>query len=224
MQDVHARIGVSSRAAAALYALEHELLAGMGRSTDARRRDPRDPPAMDPKTVVRRFVEEYQDRGDERVVAELIHPDFVDHSRPPGVAAGAEGVRQQFDAFRAAFDPFRAEILDLVAEGDKVVSRKVFRGTHSGPFQGMEPTGAEVEIHVIDIVRVKDGRIVEHWNCVDRLGLLVQLGALSVPARRGRARRRAHPTAPAGATTLASHSTPGGTCAGSMWCPASDSW
>jgi predicted ester cyclase len=58
----------------------------------------------------------------------------------------------------------------------------VFRGIHSGSFQGIESTGAEVEIHVIDIVRVRDGRIVEHWNCVDRLGLLAQLGALPVPA------------------------------------------
>jgi predicted ester cyclase len=87
-------------------------------------------------------------------------------------------VRQQFDGFRAAFDGFRATILDQVAEGDKVVTRKVFTGTHRGAFQGLEPTGRDVEIHVIDIVRVADGRIVEHWNCVDRLGLLAQLGAV----------------------------------------------
>ena len=85
-------------------------------------------------------------------------------------------MRQQFDGFRAAFSGFRAEILDQVAEGDKVVTRKVFRGTHAGAFNGIEPTGAEVEIHVIDIVRVDGDRIVEHWNCVDRLGLLAQLG------------------------------------------------
>ncbi len=51
-------------------------------------------------------------------------------------------------------------------------------GTYLGPLQGIEPTGRKVEIHVIDIVRVADGKIVEHWNCVDRLGLLAQLGAL----------------------------------------------
>jgi predicted ester cyclase len=91
-------------------------------------------------------------------------------------------VRQQFDGFRAAFDGFRAEIRDQIADGDKVVTRKLFRGTHTGSFQGIEATGAEVAIHVIDIVRVADGRIVEHWNVVDRLGLLIQLGALPVPA------------------------------------------
>ena len=137
---------------------------------------------MEPKTVVRRFVDEYQTGADERAFAELLHPDVLDHSRPPGLAPGADGVRQQFDGFRAAFDGFRAEILDQIAEGDKVVTRKVFRGTHRGSFQGVEPTGTAVELQVIDIVRVRDGRIVEHWNCVDRLGLLAQLGALPVPA------------------------------------------
>ena len=131
---------------------------------------------MEPKTVVRRFVDEYQSGADERAFAELLLPDVLDHSRPPGIAPGAEGARQQFDGFRAAFAGSRAEILDQVTEGDKVVTRRVFRGTHAGAFNGIEPTGAEVEIHVIDIVRVDDGRIVEHWNCVDRLGLLAQLG------------------------------------------------
>ena len=82
------------------------------------------------------------------------------------------------------------------------------KGVHGhppGPFQGIPPTGRKVEIHVIDIVRVGGGRIVEHWNCVDRLGLLAQLGALPEaprprlreaaagpspgPRRRGRPRR-----------------------------------
>jgi predicted ester cyclase len=143
---------------------------GRGGGGDAR--------GMHPKDVVRRFVDEYQTGADERAFDELLHPDVLDHSRPPGIASGARGVRQQFDGFRAAFDGFRATILDQVAEGDKVVTRKVFTGTHRGAFQGLEPTGRDVEIHVIDIVRVADGRIVEHWNCVDRLGLLAQLGAV----------------------------------------------
>lgn len=133
---------------------------------------------MQPRDIVQRFVVEYQSGADEDAFDELMHPEVVDHSRPPGVAPGAEGVRQQFDGFRAAFPDFHATILDQIVEGDKVVTRKVFRGTHQGPFQGLEPTGREVEIQVIDIVRVSDGRIVEHWNCVDRLGLLAQLGVL----------------------------------------------
>jgi predicted ester cyclase len=131
-----------------------------------------------PKDVVRRFVDEYQTAGSETAFAELLDPNVVDHSRPPGIEPGALGVHQQFDGFRAAFPDFRATILDQVEEGDKVVTRKVFHGTHLGPLQGVPPTGRRVEIHVIDIVRVANGKIVEHWNCVDRLGLLVQLGVV----------------------------------------------
>jgi predicted ester cyclase len=133
------------------------------------------------KEIVRRFVDEYQTGADGRAFAELLHPDVVDHSRPPGIAAGAEGVRQQFDGFRAGLPDFRATILHLVAEGDLVVTHKVFHGTHTGELMGIPPTGREVEILVIDIVRVEDGRIVEHWNVVDRLGLLQQLGAIPAP-------------------------------------------
>ena len=137
---------------------------------------------MQPRDVVRRFVDEYQTAASESAFAELLDPDVVDHSRPPGIAPGAPGVHQQFDGFRAAFPDFRATILDQIAEDDKVVTRKVFHGTHLGAFQGIQPTGRSVEIHLIDIVRVADGKIVEHWNCVDRLGLLAQLGALPQPA------------------------------------------
>src|SRR5919202_1622834 len=97
-----------------------------------------------PKDIVRRFVDEYQTGGSEAAFQELLDPNVVDHSRPPGIAPGAAGVRQQFDGFRAAFPDFRATILDQIEEGDKVVTRKVFSGTHLGPLQGLEPTGREV--------------------------------------------------------------------------------
>jgi predicted ester cyclase len=133
---------------------------------------------MDNKEIVRRFVDEYQTGCSESAFAELLDPDVLDHSRPPGSAPGAEGVRQQFEGFRAAFPDFRATILDQIAEGDRVVTRKVFHGTHEGELWGIPPTGREVEINLIDIVRVADGRIVEHWNQVDRMGLMQQLGVV----------------------------------------------
>jgi len=63
-----------------------------------------------------------------------------------------------------------------------VVTRKVFRGTHRGELMGIPPTGRTVAIDVIDVVRLEDGRTVEHWNVVDRLGLLHQLGAIPEPS------------------------------------------
>src|SRR5439155_14136666 len=107
------------------------------------------------KTLIRSFIDEYQTGGDERALRRTVHPDVVDHSRPPGISPGAEGVRQQFDGFRAGLPDFRATILHLIAEGDIVVTHKVFRGTHTGELMGIPPTGREVEILVIDIVRVE---------------------------------------------------------------------
>jgi predicted ester cyclase len=137
--------------------------------------------AEESKEIVRRFIDEYQTGADEAAFAELLDPDVVDHSRPPGIAPGAEGVRQQFDGFRAGLPDFRATILHQAAEDDLVVTHKVFHGTHTGELLGIPATGREVEIVVMDVVRVAGGRIVEHWGLVDRLGLLQQLGALPEP-------------------------------------------
>ncbi|HEX2104184.1 MAG TPA: ester cyclase [Solirubrobacteraceae bacterium] len=117
-----------------------------------------------------------------RPPADLIDPDFVDHGRPPGVDERPGGVRSSSTLFHAAFSGFRGEIDEQVAEGDLVLTRKRFRGVHDGEFLGIAPTGRQVEIALIDIVRVRDARITEHRNVVDRLGLLEQLGGLPAGA------------------------------------------
>lgn len=134
--------------------------------------------SKDPKAVAARFVDEFQTKGDVGVARELLSDTLVNHSPPPGMAGTAEDVIQFFGALRQAFPDFRAEIHDQIAEGDKVVTRKTFVGTHRGEFFGIPGTGKEISIGVIDIVRVKDGKIVEHWNQVEMLGVMQQLGAL----------------------------------------------
>lgn len=132
----------------------------------------------DNKALMKRFVAEYQTNHDDAVLYELVAEDFVDHSALPGLPPGRDGVKALFDAFHRAFDGFSARVHDQVAERDLVVTRKSFHGRHVGQFMGIAPTGAEVRIDVIDIVRVSGGRIAEHWNVVDQLGLMRQLGAL----------------------------------------------
>src|SRR5207245_4849698 len=77
------------------------------------------------KTLIRSFIDEYQTGGDERALRRTVHPDVVDHSRPPGISPGIEGVREQFDGVRAAFSGFRATVLHKVAEDDLVATHKV---------------------------------------------------------------------------------------------------
>jgi steroid delta-isomerase-like uncharacterized protein len=128
------------------------------------------------KTIVRRFVEEFQNGGNESAVEELLAADFVDHSPFPGVSPDREGVRRLFAALRQAFPDLRAKIHDQLAEKDRVATRKTFRGTHRGEFLGIAPTGRSVSFDVIDVVRIANGRIAEHWNVMDLMGLLQQIG------------------------------------------------
>ena len=114
------------------------------------------------------------------MIDELISPDFVDHSAWPGIPANREGVKQIFGMFHAALADLQVIIHDQIAEDDRVVTRKTLRGTHRGDLFGVPPTGNVIRIEVIDILRLKDGRITDHWNLVDQHGLLQQLGL--VPA------------------------------------------
>jgi steroid delta-isomerase-like uncharacterized protein len=128
------------------------------------------------KTIVRRFVEEFQNGGNESAAEELLAADFVDHTPFPGVSPDREGVKRLFAALRQAFPDLRAKIHDQLSEKDRVATRKTFRGTHRGEFLGIAPTGRSVSFDVIDVVRIADGRIAEHWNVVDLMGLLQQIG------------------------------------------------
>ncbi len=133
------------------------------------------------KALVRRFVEEAQTLHQIEAVYAYLSPDFVEHSKLPGFPAGRDGVAALFKVFFGAFPDFRAVIHDQVAERDLVVTRKTFHGTHQGAFMGIPPTGKPVQIKVIDIVRIVDGQIAEHWNVVDQLGLMQQLGVVPAP-------------------------------------------
>ena len=76
---------------------------------------------------------------------------------------------------RAAFPDFRATIHRQVAEGDFVTTFKTYHGTHRGPFLGLAPTGREVSFHAIDMMRLRDGKIVAHWGVSDSAALARQL-------------------------------------------------
>lgn len=135
------------------------------------------------KAIVRRFVEEFKTGGDETVADDLRSPHFVNHSAPHGTPNGPEGGRQLFRALRTAFPDLWVEIEDMVAEGDKVVTRQTFHGTHRAEWLGVPATGRAVQWAVIDIIVLEDGKLAEHWAVADFHGLLGQLEASPAPAR-----------------------------------------
>ena len=137
--------------------------------------------AQQNKALVRRFVDEVQSGGNINAIDELCSPEFVNHSAPPEVPSNREGVKQVMAMFRQAFPDSYFTVEDMVAEGDKVATRKTFHGTHQGEFMGISPTGLEVSTGLIDIVRIADGKVVEHWSMGDTLGMVQQLGVISQP-------------------------------------------
>ena len=134
------------------------------------------------KALVRRLVEELFNRGNLGLVDELFAPNFVEHEElPPGMPRDREGVKLLTTMLRSAFPDFKATIDDIVAEGDKVVVRQTWSGTQKGEFMGVPPTGKSVSFGVIDILRIADGKCVEHWGLMDSMAMMTQLGAIPMP-------------------------------------------
>ncbi len=130
------------------------------------------------KAVIRRFVEEVQNQKNWDAFDELNSSDFVNLSAPPGVPSDKEGGKMFLGAFINAFPDSYVTIEDMIAEGDRVVTKKTFTGTHTGELSGIPPTGNRVSIQYVDIMRVRDGQIVEHWLSMDQLSFMQQLGVV----------------------------------------------
>jgi steroid delta-isomerase-like uncharacterized protein len=137
---------------------------------------------MNPNTA-RRLAETFVqmlNTHDADLVDAFIASDYRNHNA--FVDDGREANRQFWAAFFAALPDLTATMEDLIASGDRVVGRFVYRGTHLGEFMGLPPSGRPVEMRSIDIWRVADDMFVEHWDELNTLEFFQQLGALPQPA------------------------------------------
>jgi steroid delta-isomerase-like uncharacterized protein len=137
------------------------------------------------KAFVRRFVEEVQSAHKTELIDEFLSHDLIDHmagSTPPYV----EGTKQLFTMINTAFPDIRVTVQDQTVDGDKVWTRKTYQGTHRGPFMGLPPTGKPIAFEAMEIVRIVDGKIVEHWGVSDTMSLMRQIGAFPPPGQGGR--------------------------------------
>lgn len=135
------------------------------------------------KALMRRWLEEVANAQKLEAVDEVFAPTFVDHAALPDQPPGSAGIKWFLSIIWAAFPDWHYTIEDLIAEGDKVVARVTVRGTHQGDFLGIPSTGKQATMTEIQIVRVAFGQIVDMWANVDLLGMLQQLGVLSLPGQ-----------------------------------------
>ena len=131
------------------------------------------------KAIARRWLDEIWSKGSLVAINELCATDFVWHRAPPGVVPDREGYKQEnVTNLGASFADFHCTIEDMVAEGDKVAIRWTWRGTHKGEYMSIAPTGKQVTMTGINIIRIVGGKIVEEWGESDDLGFMEQLGAV----------------------------------------------
>jgi steroid delta-isomerase-like uncharacterized protein len=135
------------------------------------------------KETVRRIYEEVLNTRDLDLLDELVRPDYIEHDPLPGQREGLDGVKDRFSMLFTGLDP-HFTIEDLIEEGDKVVARWTNKGTNVGEFLGMPATGRSYSHPGIDIYRLQDGKLAEHWHVVDMFGQMVQLGLIPAPGGR----------------------------------------
>jgi steroid delta-isomerase-like uncharacterized protein len=130
----------------------------------------------DPKAMVRSVFKAMEEKNF-AAFDELLAPDYKNYDMP-APAPGPAGFKQIMGAWHEAFPDLKMNILDVVAEGDRVVTRGIFTGTHRGAFNGIAATGKRVEVQWMDMWVVKNGKLHENWVRLDMMAMLTQLGVM----------------------------------------------
>lgn len=135
------------------------------------------------KATSLRFNDEVKNKHNFDAIDELLSADFVNYSEIPGFPSTRAGVKAFFAYWVQAFPDLSCTINDVVAEGDRVVDYFTIEGTHQGEFLGIPATGRRVKYNGMHIFSYKDGKITGHWNVMDFLTQMIQLGVIPAPGQ-----------------------------------------
>jgi len=144
------------------------------------------PQIAENKKVLLRFQKEVFNGHDwsTETLARNLTEDFVDHAAMPGDPPGFEGVQMRFSAWASAFEDPMEDNIAMVGEGDLIGVMYNLHAHHNGPFMGVPPSNREVVIPGMEVVRIRDGKIAEHWGIYDFLRTAEEIGANLVFAPR----------------------------------------
>lgn len=129
------------------------------------------------RTLLHRYVREVWDEGQPEAAERFLAPNFLRHTSPNSEPLDRDHQLARLKGFREAFPDITIDVEDVIVENDKVAFRSTMRGTHRGEFLGISPTGRQVTVGLVDIIRIEDGRFAEQWGGPDLLDLARQLGA-----------------------------------------------
>ena len=131
--------------------------------------------------LVRDYTEKVISTGNVELLDQYVSPNYVDHNDPGEGITGLEKLADHLLAVRATYPDFRVEIEQCITKDNLVVSIVTGIGTHTGEWLGLEPTNQVTRISAINIDRIENGLIIEHWGCANTLEALISSGALHVP-------------------------------------------
>ena len=127
------------------------------------------------KQIVLRFNKEFLEQGNSDVLKEIVADTFVNHTVPPNFPSDVSGLIQFAAMLHKGFPDLQIIIHEQIGENDLVSTLKTIHGTHSGEIMGKAPSGKKVVINVLDLVRLKDGKYVDHWGRNDFMQVMQQL-------------------------------------------------
>jgi predicted ester cyclase len=136
-------------------------------------------PVSTNKEICERFFLELHNKNNYNIIDELVDPYVISHDPFPGQAPGAIGLKDTMRMFREAFPDLHVIIKDMLGEGDRVMTRLTVTGTHDGKFMGASPTHNEITYDEVIVLRIANGKIVEHWAVADALSLMQGIGAMA---------------------------------------------
>lgn len=142
--------------------------------------------ATEYRAVNRRFVDEVINKGNLKLIDELVAGDFVEHNPAQGFPPDREGLRKTTELYRKAFPDGKVTVEEDAFYGDKLWSRYSFAGTHDGELFGIPATHRPVKTTAMDLTRFSGGKIVEHWSEWDLLTIMQQVGAMPEPSTQAR--------------------------------------
>jgi steroid delta-isomerase-like uncharacterized protein len=136
---------------------------------------------LDNPAIVRHFIEEVINQGRFDSASQFVWEDVVEQVPLPGQGPGLEGLNDILRGMRSAFPDLHFSVEEQITEGDKVLTRFEWTGTHHGAFIGIPPTGRPVKVWGMVIDRLESGRIKDTRILMDMLGLMIQLGVFPTP-------------------------------------------
>ena len=135
----------------------------------------------DNKAKFQQFYDQVVNKGDLAKINDFIAEDFVEHEPFPGLGTDRDSVKKFFMSMREAFPDLKFDVHFMLAEGDLVAAYITMSGTQKKEFAGIPSMGKKFSVSTVDIIRVSDGKAVEHWGATDTMQMMEQLGAMPEP-------------------------------------------